>query len=59
MIHAHFPEIEIHGIRVGLVLGAPGFGGDQLRTHLIGEMGDNFILHVEHIGHRLVEPVRP
>ena len=31
----------------------------QLRAQLIGELGDNFILHVEQVGHRLVEPVRP
>ena len=52
-------EIEIHGIRVGLLLGAPGFGGEQFRAQLIGELGDDFILHVEQVGHRLVEPVRP
>ena len=41
------------------LFGAPGFGGDQLRAQLIGEVRNDLILHVEQIGHRLVEPVRP
>ena len=52
-------EIEVHGIRIRHILGALCFGGEQLRAQLIGEVGDNLVLHVEQVSHRLVEPVRP
>src|SRR5580704_3120853 len=52
-------EIKVHGIQVRHILGALCFRGDELRAQLIGELGDNFVLHVEKVGHRLVEPVCP
>src|ERR1700733_1245055 len=52
-------EIEVDGIRIGHGLRPLRFCGKQLRTQLIGELGDNFILHVEQVSHRLVEPVGP
>ena len=38
---------------------APRLGGDQLRVELAGEARDDFVLHVEQVGHRLVEPLGP
>ncbi len=35
------------------------FGGDQLRAQLIGKPRDDFVLHVEKIGDRLVETFGP
>src|SRR5260370_42167286 len=52
-------EIEVDGIRVGHSLGPLCLGGEQLRTQLIGELGDYFILHVEQVSHRLVESLGP
>ena len=37
----------------------PRLGNDQLRVERVGEPGDDFILHVEKVRHRLVKPVRP
>ena len=40
-------------------LRAPRFGLDQLCAQLTCEARDNLILHVEQIGHRLVEALSP
>ena len=37
----------------------PRLGNDELRVERVGEPGDDFILHVEEVRHRLVETVRP
>ena len=41
------------------LLGVPRLGNDQLRVERVGEPGDDFILHVEKVRHRLVKTVRP
>ena len=38
---------------------APRFGGNQLRPQLVGEAGDDLVLHFEEISQRLVEAVGP
>ena len=37
----------------------PGFGLDEFRTELIGKTRDDFVLHIEEIGYRLVETFGP
>jgi hypothetical protein len=38
---------------------APGLGGDQLRPQLIGKPRDDFVLHIEEVGHGLIEALGP
>ena len=41
------------------MLRAPRLGGRQFRPQLVGEAGDDLVLHVEEISQRLVEAVGP
>ena len=52
-------KAEVHRIGVRLSLRAAGLGGQELCAERIGEPRDDFVLHVEEIGHRLVETLRP
>src|SRR5258708_5560930 len=52
-------EVEVDRIRVGHSFCPLCFSREQFRTQLIGELGDNFILHVEQVSHWFVEPVCP
>ena len=56
---AHSPGIPVDGGRIGRVLGAARFDLDELGLKLIGEARDNLVLHVEQVGDRLVEALRP
>ena len=56
---AHALKIEIHRVGIRSAFGPPGFGDNELRVEGVGEAGDDFILHVEEVRHRLVEPLRP
>ena len=52
---SHALEIEVHRVGKRCPLRAPCFGLDQLCAQLTGEARDNLVLHVEEIGHGLVE----
>ena len=52
-------KIEVHRVRVRGLLRASRLGGDELGVERIGEPRDDFVLHVEEIGERLVEPLGP
>ena len=38
---------------------SPRFDLDKLRLQLVGQPRDDFVLHLEEIGHRLFEPLGP
>jgi hypothetical protein len=52
-------KIEIHGIRIRCPLGSTGFGQNELGVERVRESRDDFVLHVEEVGDRLVEAIRP
>ena len=41
------------------LLGAARLGGDQLPPQLIGKPRDDLVLHVEEVGHGLIETLGP
>ena len=59
VVRAHSLKIEVHRVRARGPLGAPRLGDDELRVKGVGEAGDDLVLHVEQVGDRLVEPLRP
>ena len=48
-------EIEAHRIGARGLLRASRLGGDKLGVQLVRQARDDFVLHVEEIGHRLIE----
>jgi hypothetical protein len=52
-------KIEIHRVGVSCLFRASRLGADELRVKRVGKPRDDFVLHVEEIGKRLVEAVRP
>ena len=52
-------EIVIHRIRVRRALSAPRLGAQEFVLQSVGEARNDFVLHVEEIGDRLVEPLGP
>ena len=56
---SHALKIEVHRVGKRCPLRAPRFGLDQLCAQLTGKPRDNLVLHVEEIGHRLVEALGP
>ena len=59
IIPAHTLKIEVHRVGIGRPFAASGFGDDELRVEGVGKAGDDLVLHVEKVGDRLVEAVRP
>ena len=54
-----FLKIEVHRIGSRRLLRTARLSGDQLRSQLIGDAGDDLVLHFEEIRGRLVEAVGP
>jgi hypothetical protein len=52
-------KIEVHRVGVRGLFGASRLGGDELGVERVRQARDDFILHVEEIGERLVEPLGP
>ena len=52
-------KIEVHRVGVRRLFRSSRFGGDELGVQRAGQAGDDFVLHVEEIGQRLVEPLGP
>ena len=52
-------KIEVHRIGVRGLFRPSRFGGDELGVERAGQTRDDFVLHVEEIGQRLVEPLGP
>ena len=53
------PKIEVHRVRVRSLFRASRLGGDELGVQRARQARDDFVLHVEEIGERLVEPLGP
>ena len=52
-------KIEVHRVGVRGLFRAPRLGGDELGVQRVRQARDDFVLHVEEIGQRLVEPLGP
>ena len=52
-------KIEVHRVGVRRLFRPPRLGGDELGVQRACETRDDFVLHVEEIGERLVEPLGP
>ena len=52
-------KIEVHRVGVRRLFRASRLGGDELRVQRVRQPRDDFVLHVEEIGQRLVEPLGP
>ena len=52
-------KIEVHRVGVRSLFRAASLGGGELRVERIRQTRDDFVLHVEEIGERLVEPLSP
>ena len=52
-------KIEVHRVGVRGLFRAPRLGGDELGVQRVRQARDDFVLHVEEIGERLVEPLGP
>ena len=52
-------KIEVHRVGVRGLLRPSRLGGDKLGVERARQPRDDFVLHVEEIGERLVEPLRP
>ena len=52
-------KIEVHRVGVRGLFRASRLGGDELGVQRAREARDDFVLHVEEIGERLVEPLGP
>src|SRR5690348_10622654 len=55
----HPLEAQFDCTRINLTFRTLRLGQCQFSPQLIGEPRDDFVLHVEEIGYRLVEPFRP
>ena len=52
-------KIEVHRVGVRGLFRASRLGGDELGVERACQPRDDFVLHVEEIGQRLVEPLGP
>ncbi len=52
-------KIEVHRVRGRRLFGASRLGGEKLGVERARQARDDFVLHVEEIGERLVEPLGP
>jgi hypothetical protein len=52
-------KIEVHGVGVGSLFRASRLGRRELGIQGASQTRDDFVLHVEKIGQRLVEPLGP
>ena len=52
-------KIEVHRVRVRGLFRASRLGGDELGVQRARQARDDFVLHIEEIGERLVEPFGP
>ena len=52
-------KIEVHRVGVRRLFRASRLGGDELGVQRARQARDDFVLHVEEIGERLVEPLGP
>ncbi len=52
-------KIEVHRVGVRRLFRASRLGGDELGVERARQARDDFVLHVEEIGERLVEPLGP
>ena len=52
-------KIEVHRVGVRSLFRASRLGGDELGVQRARQARDDFVLHVEEIGERLVEPLGP
>ena len=56
---SHALKIEVHRVGVRGPFRAPRLGGDEFGVQRARQPRDDFVLHVEEIGERLVEPLGP
>ena len=56
---SHTLKIEVHRVGVRGLFRASRLGGDELGVQRARQTRDDFVLHVEEIGERLVEPLGP
>ena len=56
---SHTLKIEVHRVGVRRLFRASRLGGDELGVERARQPRDDFVLHVEEIGERLVEPLGP
>ena len=52
-------KIEVHRVGVRRLFRASRLGGDELGVQRVRQARDDFVLHVEEIGERLIEPLGP
>ena len=52
-------KIEVHRVGVRGLFRASRLGGDEFGVQRARQARDDFVLHVEEIGQRLVEPLGP
>ena len=52
-------KIKVHRVGVWSLFRASRLGGGELGVQRVREAGDDFVLHVEEIGERLIEPLGP
>jgi len=50
---------KVHGVGVRGLFRAPRLGGGELRVQCACQARDDFVLHVEEIGERLIKPLSP
>ena len=50
---------EVHRIGIGRLFGVARLNGGDLSAQRVRQAPDDFVLHVEEIGERLVKPLRP
>jgi hypothetical protein len=53
----HALKIEVHRVGIRHLFQASRLGGDELGVQRACQARDDFILHVEEIGQRLIEPL--
>ena len=56
---SHALKIEVHRVGVRRLFRASRLGGDELGVQRARQARDDFVLHVEEIGERLIEPLGP
>ena len=56
---SHTLKIEVHRVGGRRSFGAPRLGGDELGVQRIRQARDDFVLRVEEIGERFIEPFSP
>ncbi len=52
-------KIKVHRVGVRSLFRAPRLGGDKLGVQRVCQARNDFVLHVEEIGERLIEPLGP